>query len=80
MLFNNPYTAAHGTKLDVADNNRWEVPIPKTKKEGPYTIAHVYCNDTIRTQRGSIWAHQHYQEDWHLTLRIIRLKIKNKIK
>ena len=79
MLFNNPYTAAHGTKLDVADNNRWEVPIPKIN-EGPYTIIQVYYNVTIRIQRGYIWAHQHYQEDWHLTLRIIRLKIKNKIK
>ena len=59
MLFNNPLTAAPGMILDNVDNNRWEVPIPQKEKKrgGPYTITQVYCNGTIRMQRGSIYEH-----------------------
>ena len=54
MLFNNPLTSTPGMILDNVDNNRWEVPIPQ-KKGGGCTIAQVYCNGTIRMQRGSIY-------------------------
>ena len=57
MFFNNPYTAAPGTKLDNIDNTMWEGPIPQNKKRGLYTITQVYCNGTIRIQRGSIYEH-----------------------
>ena len=58
MFLNNPYTAAPGTKLDNIDNTMWEGPIPqKKRKRGLYTITQVYCNGTIRMQRGSIYEH-----------------------
>jgi len=50
-------------KLDIVDNTMWEGPYlkknknKKNKKRGLYTVIQVYCNGTIRMQRGSIYEH-----------------------
>jgi hypothetical protein len=85
MSFDNSYTAAPVTKLDVVDNNRWLVQIPThththTKGKG-LTLWHkctamvpLECKETLYERIKNI------KKIDTLHLRIIRLKTKNKTK
>ena len=46
-------------KLDIVDNTMWEGPYLKKKKKKKRALhcEQVYCNGTIRMQRGSIYEH-----------------------
>ena len=66
MLFNNPYVANWNeigrrrlkqVKCTNKRENSRRLPHNSAKDEGPYTITQVYCNGTVRIQRGSISEH-----------------------